>query len=347
MKSIKLILINIFITTFLLLIIEATSSIFYYYKNGFTRSFASVWLVKKISNRFDQYRALSVVSKRPKFNFREIIVSPKNNVEKKFGAYSLSSYEKNFSKFIFETKENNIPIVILWLPTLTNIDTNNFFENYFKQISKKNKVDFISMKYLLKKKKNEIFLTPYDNHYTRFANNIISDKLNDYISSKNFSNKKNFICDDIKGMWAQNKYEIWDIIPSVPYALSTDEFGFRKTNVKDHDRSKKTLITIGDSFTFGPYLPYHDTYPSSLHRKLNGEWNIINGGVSGFGIRSELDLLKDNFECLKPDLIILQVLDNDIENITNAKYNEYNWKGEVLDLTKEEKTFYNYLNKNK
>ena len=344
MKLAKTITINLILTIFLLLIIEATSSIVYYYKYGSTRDFASVWLIKNISRSLDRHRALNVVSKLPKFDVSKVIVFPSNKTEKKFGNSLLSSYEKEFSRFVSETKKNDIPLLILWLPTLKNMATNNFYENYFKRISAKNKIDFISMKSLLEKKRDEIFLMPYDDHYTRYANNIISDRLSSYINSKNFSNKKNFLCNNIKGMWSVNKSEIWNFKPGVPYTLSTDEFGFRKTSDKSYDRDKKTLIVVGDSFTFGPYLPYYDTYPSFLYRQL-GEWNVINGGVSGFGIRSEFDLLKENHECLKPDLIILQVLDNDTDNIRNAKYNEYNWKGEILDHTKEEKAFYNYLKK--
>ena len=338
----KLITINLILTIFLILILEVASSVVYYYKNGSARGVASLWLIKKISQRIDRHIAFQVVSKRHEFDVSKVIVFPSNKTEKKFGNSLLSSYEKEFSKFVSETKKNDIPLLILWLPTLKNITINNFYENYFQSISAANKVDFISMKSLLEKKKDEIFLIPYDSHYTRYANDIISDKLNTYINSKNFSNKKNFLCNNIKGMWSANEYEIWNLVPAAPYALSTDQFGFRKTSDQSYDKSKKTLITIGDSFTFGPYLSYHDTYPSFLNRQLD-EWNVINAGVSGFGIRSQFDLLKENYECLKPDLIILQVLDNDTHNMRNAQYNEYNWKGEVLDLTKEEKAFYNYL----
>ena len=344
MKLIKLIAINLILTISFIIVFEATSSVFYYYKNGSARDIASVWLIKKISKKIDLQIALKKVSQRSKFDANMIIVFPKNKTEVKFGNSLLLAYEKEFSRFVSETKKNDIPLLILWLPTLKDTTTNNFYENYFRRLSLKNGTDFISMKSLFEKKNDEVFLIPYDAHYTRYANDIISDKLSSYINSKNFSNNKNFLCNNIKGMWSPNKYEIWDFTPAVPYTLSTDEFGFRKTSDISYDRDKKTLITVGDSFTFGPYLPYYDTYPSFLHRQLN-EWNVINGGVSGFGIRSQFDLLKENYECLKPDLIILQVLDNDIHNMRNAEYNEYNWKGEVLDLTIEEKTFYNYLKK--
>ena len=58
---------------------------------------------------------------------------------------------------------------------------------------------------------------------------------------------------------------------------------------------KPSILIAGDSFTFGPYLPFYDSYPSILQRKLIN-WNIINAGVSSFAIRSEANIIKKNLE---------------------------------------------------
>ena len=127
---------------------------------------------------------------------------------------------------------------------------------------------------------------------------------------------------------------------------STDEYGFRNTQIDSYNKNLPNIFIIGDSFTFGPYMSFHDSYPGALNRNLK-DWNVINGGVSGFSIRSEYNLLNDSIECLNPSLIVLQVSNNDIHGMTNMQYNEYNYKSETLKLTDEELEFYKFLeNKN-
>jgi len=105
-------------------------------------------------------------------------------------------------------------------------------------------------------------------------------------------------------------------------------------------------MVVGDSFSFGPYLPYYDTYPSVLSRMLQ-DVNVINAGVPGFSIRSELRLLKKNVKCLKPSLIVLQVLDNDLKEVSSMKYNLYNFSRDIIDMSHEEKRFLDYLKERK
>ena len=56
-----------------------------------------------------------------------------------------------------------------------------------------------------------------------------------------------------------SKSSIWDIDPRMVYRVYTNKNGFR---TKDELKSDANIVIVyGDSFTFGPYLANHDTYP--------------------------------------------------------------------------------------
>lgn len=320
---------------------------FYFYKfNSLSYSSASSWLTKKIANEIDRSIALNAVKKRVPIDFNQVVFNPKNKNEKKFSNFLLNSYINHFKKFYDLVNKHSLDLVILYIPNSDKNEININYDNFFKDLAYKNKINYISMYDLLNIKREDIFLVPYNGHLTRFTNNQIARKINEYIKIKNIKKQKSFICDDIKGKFQPNKSQLYLTLTEAPYYMLTDKYGFRNTQIDSYDKKLPNLFIIGDSFTFGPYMSFHDSYPGTLKRNLK-DWNVINGGVSSFSIRSEYNLLKDNIECLSPSLIVLQVTNNDIHGMTNKQYNEYNYKSEVLQLTDQELEFYKYLeNKN-
>ncbi|MDB4861077.1 hypothetical protein OAI01_05870 [Alphaproteobacteria bacterium] len=343
MKISKLIFINILITIFFLLIVEMLIATFYFYKyNSMSYFSASSWLTTKIANEIDRSIALKIAGKRVLIDIDQVLFDPKNTNEKNFSNFLLNSYENHFQKFYDLVNEHNLNLVVLYIPNSNSNKINKNYDNFFKDVANKNKINYISMYELLNIKREDIFLVPYNGHLTRFTNNQIARKINEYIKIKNINKQKSFICEDIKGKFQPNKSQLYLTIPEGPYYLITDEYGFRNTQIESYNKNFPNIFIIGDSFTFGPYMSFHDSYPGALNRNLK-DWNVINGGVSSFSIRSEYNLLKDNIECLSPSLIVLQVSNNDIYGMTNKQYNEYNYKSEVLQLTNEEIEFYKYL----
>jgi len=77
------------------------------------------------------------------------------------------------------------------------------------------------------------------------------------------------------------------------------------------------ILVIGDSFTFGPYLEFNDTFPKKLESLLNlnassKKIEVINRGVPGASTFTE-SIQAKNLMSLKPDLLILQIILNDAE----------------------------------
>lgn len=70
--------------------------------------------------------------------------------------------------------------------------------------------------------------------------------------------------------------------------VSIDPHGFRRNvdghNVSDH--SKKHVLTVGDSFTFGDQVHNSQTWPACFARKTGLE--VWNGGVGGYGAAQAL-----------------------------------------------------------
>lgn len=344
-KFIKLLKINFLITIFILILIEGLSASIFYHKYGHPRDkLASLWVVDIIAKKIDRKVALKLSKSYPRIR-DNIIIQPKNKTEEEFKNYLLKEYKKEFKNLANFLKAKSIPMIVLWIPTKKSKEINNYYEQFYKDTSEKNGLKFISMGNLTDKPSWSIFLEPYNGHLTRYANYLISSELYNYLIQTKYKKRKSFKCESIQGVWSTKTKEIWDVIPEVPYALTTDKFGFRKTSNLEYSKENPSILIAGDSFTFGPYLPFYDTYPSILQRKLNN-WNIINAGVASFGIRSETNIIKKNLECINPSLVILQVLDNDLTGTAIAEYNRYNFLNETRRISGIEKKYFDQMDKN-
>lgn len=334
----KIIAINILIGILLLAAVELVSSWAFFRVNSTHQTFATEWLTEGLAKRLDHILAVSKGGDMLSVDTDVVFISPKDDSDKTFRSYLLSEYEKHFTEFARITKESGSALVILWSPSDKTKDISSHYEAYFKKLAEDQKATFVSMNDFFDHDREDIFLIPYNGHLTRLANKLIATKLAATIQKLNPPKTTGFVCDDIRGRFSPNKSALWPMVPEVPYILSTDKFGFRRTIEGDYDTHKPTILVAGDSFSFGPYLPFYDTYPGFLARKMPA-YNVINGGVSGFGIRAELSLLKKNIRCLKPALVVLQVLDNDITDTAVYKYNLYNFDDSLLEPPEAEKEY--------
>lgn len=74
---------------------------------------------------------------------------------------------------------------------------------------------------------------------------------------------------------------------------------------------KKTILAVGDSFTFGDEVNDSETWPAQLEQ-ISGS-RVINGGVFGYGLdQTFLRMLKLSAQ-YRPDVIILSLIPDDIE----------------------------------
>lgn len=84
-----------------------------------------------------------------------------------------------------------------------------------------------------------------------------------------------------------------------------DDYGFRN---KDGEKEYK-IVAIGDSYTYGYYADYHETWPKRLSEKTG--FSIYNSGLGGYGIPQYLRLTEMSMR-LRPEIILVAIyLGND------------------------------------
>lgn len=137
-----------------------------------------------------------------------------------------------------------------------------------------------------------------------------------------------FISPSSINAWGYNVQGLGDLLPNrnfiadegpLPYRVITNSQGLRseKEFALPKPAGKFRILAIGDSLTFGPYVNQQDTYPNRLGQDLvNADINaeVINAGISGYTLEDELSYLQEKGIHLQPDLVILQVFQNDVSD---------------------------------
>jgi hypothetical protein len=126
-------------------------------------------------------------------------------------------------------------------------------------------------------------------------------------------------------------------------ALAFKEMNIDKTNFNENilydynytiNKPNDTIriVALGDSFTKGYGVPFKYSWPKQLEKILNEKKNkkfeVINLGEGGAGTYKELEIFKNVGLNYSPDIIILQMLNNDWEcpclgRLMNIKWEEY------------------------
>jgi lysophospholipase L1-like esterase len=112
--------------------------------------------------------------------------------------------------------------------------------------------------------------------------------------------------------------------------ISINSWGMRDYEVtKDKSPGVKRIAVIGDSFTFGMGVGLGDTYVKQLERILRGQGmpvEVLNFGVSGYGMWQYRIVLEQRVLGFNPDLIVVGFfLDDVAASIPPYEENE-NWK---------------------
>ena len=328
MKSSKIYIIQIILFIILCLIIESGARIFITRRefNGL----AITEMIKKLNFYFYQsrYKNSEGILDKQKCITRQIHQELKLNEGKKLLKSLQRKYEDGFSNFIKTSKTKYKPqILLVYLPV---IEDNNIYQNrfadYFKNLSNRNNIRFVDLTNdLVESGRIEDWsLLPNNAHYSRYGNKIIARKIipiaEDLLNNTKL-NKKNIPYKNIKAGLSRNKNLLWNVEPSMVYRVKTNSNGFRN----NENISNNFLIGVyGASYTFGPYLANHDTFPSNLEYEIrksnNGRYKnsqVLNAGLAGTNIFHQTQLLKQT-NSISLDLIIMQVSDRDIYAVSSS-----------------------------
>ena len=106
------------------------------------------------------------------------------------------------------------------------------------------------------------------------------------------------------------------VIKGVKY--STNSLGFRSSEINPE---MKHLVLVGDSVTWGLGVNDDKTASNSIEKKLTG-YQVINLGVSGYGLDQSYLNLERSIDSIKPEIIgVIIYTGNDlIDTSTNSSY---------------------------
>jgi lysophospholipase L1-like esterase len=125
-----------------------------------------------------------------------------------------------------------------------------------------------------------------------------------------------------RGDLAPGQNAVWTVWPHRPYHVQTNSDGLR--NAHEVDEKALRILAVGDSFTFGPYVPNEDTWPGWLENLLrqhpaSTRVQVLNAGHSGYTIQDEYFYLAERGVRVAPHLVILAFYPNDLTDFSGTQ----------------------------
>jgi hypothetical protein len=99
-----------------------------------------------------------------------------------------------------------------------------------------------------------------------------------------------------------------------------NEYGYRGRPVPVAETyDVPNIVVLGDSYSFGHGVNDGEEYPAVMARELEGNYNVINLGVGGWGLTQHIRRYHDFGALYDPRVIILQFCGNDpTDNLVNS-----------------------------
>jgi lysophospholipase L1-like esterase len=110
--------------------------------------------------------------------------------------------------------------------------------------------------------------------------------------------------------------------PGQRVTITTNSDRFRNDEL---DPTKKKILVLGDSYTFGVYVNDNETYPAILNelvKKVRHDYQVINAGYTdGWETDQQFVWLRHNIKALQPKIVVLGIfLANDITGIDTQSW---------------------------
>ena len=224
-----------------------------------------------------------------------------------------SKYEEKFASLLKEVRGTSARFLLMYLPSQETRHELRF-QNFFRALAEKNQIEFLDLSEALKQYPLEkVTLLPEDPHLSRFGNQLVAEALAERLKSilpdrpVNQEGKQIPLYGDLK----PNNSTVWELAKPLPFVASSNSQGLRNLKEFLYPKTKRRILCLGDSFTFGLYVPLVHSFPYLLEQAIP-DVEVANAGVSGYTIEDQASLFRERAKYLAPDLVILQVYDNDI-----------------------------------
>jgi len=231
-------------------------------------------------------------------------------------AYFQELYERSFRELVQEADKLGSRLIVLYPSSGFGKDSRSrdLCRSFYKGLAGKYRVDFADVTAAFARYPAEtVTLLPQNGHLSRFGNQLVVEELSKFIQGD--ASRRRVAAFNTRppllGDLLPRENKIWMFVPAMPYRVVVNSQGLRMDHDLAFPKKRPRILCLGDSFTFGPYLPGHDTYPGLLQQKYPDK-EVINAGICGYTITDEVSLLKQRAKYCEPDIIILQALDNDL-----------------------------------
>ena len=230
------------------------------------------------------------------------------------------SYTAEFAAFAETARAHSCHVALLYIPTVTAFPQAHAF---FTGLAKSSDIPFITM--LPRRTRyaaEQLYLLPADPHPSRLYNQLTARAVAGHLS-----NAASGECDraapaqrGVTGPWPANLTEMRETVPDLAFRFNSDAFGYRSTGAPASDDAQngdRTVLLVGDSFTFGTSLSDQDTWPAFLQRAMP-QATVFNAGIGGISIVRQREILERAVKDGPFHTIILQVNDTDLQGLSPA-----------------------------
>lgn len=103
-------------------------------------------------------------------------------------------------------------------------------------------------------------------------------------------------------------YWTWAQVPAP--AMQINEFGFRRTQAMSVEKPPGVhrAMTFGDSQTLGAGVGAMESYSAYAEQALDGSWEVLNAGISGYRTLNIYRLLQLRMERFSPDAVVVDCM---------------------------------------
>lgn len=231
-----------------------------------------------------------------------------------------AAYRTEFDRLARRAAERGIDLIVLYLPSDWNDPVRSksigaTARRLFERSAMRHDAEFVDLHdELMSEAWDEMTLHPRDSHLSERANRIVARRLAGVLDrhrGRRVRAEAPGPPPDRFGDLAPNLDVVEEWTEGMPFRLITNAQGLRmEADVSTSKRRQRVLI-LGDSFTYGPHLPNEATFPAIL-AALRPEIEILNAGHIGYTIVDEADLFIERAQFADPDVVVIQVLDNDV-----------------------------------
>ncbi|PIE34544.1 hypothetical protein CSA56_07435 [candidate division KSB3 bacterium] len=229
--------------------------------------------------------------------------------------YFREQYERYFLECIEDVEAAGAQLLVL------NVSDDIPVRAFFRTLTAKYHIAYLdAVEELEKYPRHWVHLSPEDEHLSRLGHQIVAEYVAEAL--KDYHEVRSTIHFETRpvrlGNLPKNSERMWEMESSLAYRVITNAQGFRMQNDLEFPKTKQRILVLGDSYTFGPFLPNAHLYTTMLDRMMP-DAEVINAGIMGYSIPEELELFRQRAKYVEPDIVILQVYTNDIRDLSFLK----------------------------